>query len=134
MKIKDNRKPHFVSVDSGKDLTIVPLGRKATKQAILWREDYELPIELGVSPHWSTVRNGYVSAPCGKAPGNQLSIARVLMDAKEDENVRFLDADPLNLRRENLEIVEGWASHRDRDHLENKSGGTTWNIEQNPVV
>lgn len=113
-KTKVNRLPRLIE----ENLYLVPLGRKAKTAAIIYCEDYELLMSLGLSPHWNDARNGYVSAPCTKSPTKIVNVARVIMDAGPDQNVTFLDGKKHNLRRENLELVSGWAETRDRDYLE----------------
>ncbi len=45
-------------------------------------------------------------------------VGRILTDAKAGQQVRYLDGNPLNLRRENLIIKQGGFSLRnDREYL-----------------
>lgn len=81
-------------------------------------KDVELLNSLGVSFAFDRSKNGYVSAPASRSPNNHVSIARVLLNAKEGESVIYKDGSPTNLRRSNLILVRGGKSkHHDRSYL-----------------
>ncbi|MHB9435687.1 MULTISPECIES: hypothetical protein [unclassified Mesorhizobium] len=74
-------------------------------------EDYNELTALKLYPNWS-ILGGSVSA---RGPdGLRLIVARVLTDAKAGEVVEYLDGDPLNLRRENMSIRDGFSTKHDR--------------------
>ena len=93
---------------------IVPLSRQGKHEAIVNLEDYEFLLSLGVSPNWQ-VSGGSVIA---RTPEGAMLIGRILADAKAGQQVRYLDGNPFNLRRENLILKHGGFSLRnDRECL-----------------
>lgn len=104
--------------EGGKQLCYVPLGRSGTVAATIWKEDFDFLLKLGMSANWSKIGTSYVACNSGKAKGNKLQVARVLMDAGSGECIRYLDGNPFNLRRENLVVIASKrAFRRDRDLL-----------------
>ena len=97
----------------------VKLGVNESKgMAELYQEDVDFLIRLGLSMTWGRLDRGYVTAPASRAKGGRIGVARVLLDAKPGENIKYLDGNPLNLRRENLRLMAGgWSTRRDRDLL-----------------
>lgn len=99
------RSPVYITED-GKDLAIVPLGPNQHKVAMIYKEDYEFLMKLGVSQAWNTLnKGGYVYAASherGKA--TPVMIGRILLNAKKGQHVKYLDGDPSNLRRENMRL------------------------------
>lgn len=100
-------------------LARVSLGRSGTKFAEIWRDDWEFLRKLGTPENWNSVgSNGHVTVCTPRASGNHIAVGRILLNAGPGETVRYLDGNPLNLRRENLRLVKGgWACRRDRDYL-----------------
>lgn len=89
----------------------VPLSRFGEGEAFLDLEDYNELTALKLYPNWSML-GGSVFA---RGPfGLRLIVARVLTDAKAGEVVEYLDGDPLNLRRGNLSIRDGFSTKHDR--------------------
>ncbi len=96
----------------------IPLGPNGSKgEATIYQEDYDYLMSIGLSSSWNLWPNGYVIACAYKAKGNNVSVPRVLLDARQGEVVHYVDGNRLNLRRDNLELYEGYAKHRDRDFL-----------------
>jgi hypothetical protein len=86
----------------------IPLGPNGAKgEAYLLPEDFELLVKLGLSTQWNLNPLGYVTAPCARAPGANVSVARVLLDCGPGQRVSYLDGNKLNLRRENLKLKGG---------------------------
>lgn len=97
-----------------KGIAIVPLSRNGKSQATIDLEDYELLMSLGVSPNWQCAGGSVVA----RTPKGPMLVGRILTDAKAGQQVRYLDGNPLNLRRENLIIKQGGFSLRnDREYL-----------------
>ena len=115
------KRDHLISGFTDKhsnELVQVPLGRTGSAFATLYKSDFEYLLSIGLSKSWNTYPNGIVTAPAYRAKGSQVTVARVLLDADIGENVQYVDGDRLNLRRENLRLVNGgWATRRDRDFL-----------------
>lgn len=106
--------------EGGRKVAFVPLGRGGSKGiATIAEEDLALLQELGLSLSWNRMHStGVVTAPTRKAPNSYVQVSRVLLDVGPGENVRYLDRDPTNLLRSNLEVnPQGWAIRRDRDFL-----------------
>lgn len=105
---------HKITVENDKEVFHIPLG-KSGKYAAVYKEDYDYLIGLGLSGTWNNSIQGYVDA---SSKGTRLRVARVLMDAKESQTVRYVDGDITNLRRDNLVIMRDLkAKRRDRDFL-----------------
>lgn len=104
----------------GRKLSLVALGRGGSKGiATIAEEDLALLQELGLSLSWNRMHStGVVIAPAKKASNSFVQVARVLLDLGPGENVVYLDRDPTNLLRSNLDVnTNGWAIRRDRDFL-----------------
>ncbi|MES0197180.1 hypothetical protein [Mesorhizobium sp. M0011] len=94
----------------GAFLVHVPLSRFGEGEAVLDLPDYNELVALKLYPNWS-ILGGSVSA---RGPyGLRLIVARVLADAKAGQIVEYLDGDPLNLRRDNLSIRDGFSTKHD---------------------
>jgi hypothetical protein len=91
----------------------VPIYHQPDMFAVLYEEDLEELIKLGVKMQWKW-QNGNVWS---QNSGQRLSIARLILDAGVGEQVLFLDRDPLNLLRENLIIAPGGGRYRARDQI-----------------
>ncbi len=102
-----------------RELALVPLDNEGRNHAVMYKEDYVYLTELlGLSCTWRMHPNGYVMAPAYLAKGGSVTVARVLMDTGAGETIRYMDGDKLNLRRDNLYVIEGGNStRRDRDCL-----------------
>lgn len=101
-------------------LALVPLGRGGSKGlATIAEEDLALLQELGLSLSWNRMAGtGAVTSPARKASNSYVQVARVLLDLGPGENVVYLDRDPTNLLRSNLDVnTNGHAIRRDRDFL-----------------
>jgi hypothetical protein len=93
----------------------VPLGR-TDKEAIIDPLGLAHLMHMGLTFNWHCTPKGYVLASA--KDGQKVSVARVLIDAKEGEHVRFKDRNPLNLCRDNLELVpSNKGTKRDRDFI-----------------
>jgi hypothetical protein len=98
----------------------VPLGPQARHgYALMDQVDLEfLTQELGLSDQWNMTTGG-VCAPCARAPGAKVSVARVLLDCSNFEQVRYRSGDTRDLRRSNLILRggPGTAKHNARKFL-----------------
>jgi hypothetical protein len=101
----------------GNQVASVFLGLYQKQHCLMYYEDYEAIITLGVSPNWCCTQRGNVVA-YNSIDMRPLGIARILLDAGPGEAVRYRDGNPLNLRRENLYLAEDTkAKSRDRDRI-----------------
>lgn len=95
----------------------VPLGRDGEQEALIDLQDYKDLVALGVSPNWQ-LRGGNVSAKSSNiAADESILVARVLMDARPGQMVRFKDRDYKNLQRSNLSVVSGRGKKPDRSRI-----------------
>ena len=92
-------------------IVTVPLSN-VDKQAILLLSDWNLLMELNVSPVWR-----FATGQVCEAGAAKISIARLICDAKPKEAVQYLDQDSCNLRRSNLAVGTGVGKSRERDKL-----------------
>ena len=103
---------------NGEKLVSVSLGRYGKAEAVLYEPDFDFLCRLGLSTSWRQSPLGYVVTPACKASGQNVSVARCLVDAAEGQVVRYIDGDKKNLRSKNLVVVEGgYATRRDRDFI-----------------
>lgn len=109
----------------------VPLGPAGGKgTAVLSPEDYAMLCELGLSKNWNLSPRGYVVAPCCRAPGSSVLVARVLMDCRPGQNIIYLDKNRKNLLRSNLAVKRnGYALSRPRDFLKRADIALPGNFE-----
>ena len=88
----------------------VPLGPRgmkgfATIDLDCWEKFIEKGFSGNLNAHFAPNSDRlYVTAPSTAATGNNILVARVLMDAKRGEIVRYIDGDPTNLRKSNLRL------------------------------
>jgi len=103
--------------DTGRKLVKVPIYKKGI-EAILYEDDFDLLMSLGVSPFWTIIPGlmpiVLVHLPTLKA---RAGVARVIMDAGKDQKVCYINNIPLDLRRDNLVIIPGRGLYRTRDFL-----------------
>lgn len=98
-------------------MLLVQLGR-SEHQAVIEPEAFSFLKMLGLSPNWNCTKARYVTA---KADCKNVLVARILLDAKAGQEVRYRDGNPLNLTRANLELKASRKSiRRDRDLIDNQ--------------
>jgi hypothetical protein len=108
-----------VTIDIGQVLFLVPIGAAGNYgEAMIYRDDFDFLMMLGCSQSWH-LTNGYVMCPAHAHQGRPVNVqvARVLCDAKPGEQIRYVNKDRLDLRRHNLQIVEGYSVRYDRSLL-----------------
>jgi hypothetical protein len=106
-------RPIEVADEGGRALARVPLGRnnkyEPQRYVEIWKDDFDFLVKLGLSPNWACYRvkdNRYVTAATRNIERSRALVARVLLDANAGEIIRYVDGNTLNLRRENLRLVE----------------------------
>jgi hypothetical protein len=94
--------------------------------ARLFRKDFKRLMRLGVSPNWclnkdGTGNYGYVRAPVPAEFGwsaTLMMLARMIVSPRlRGHVIRYRDGNPLNLRRDNLEMVKRATRAKAREHL-----------------
>lgn len=98
----------------------MPLDARGHHHALLDGSDYDALLGAGVVGVWhlstsATNAKRYVRAYLANPVGRAVTVARVLLGAGDGECVRYLDGNPLNVRRANLRLVRhGVGVHHDR--------------------
>lgn len=98
----------------------VPLGheQRPKGEALIYLEDFNELVALGLSPSWNITPQNYVIAPAAQAPGNSVQVARVLLDAGPGQRVRYINGNTLDLRGRNILLFNAnGAMRRDRDFV-----------------
>ena len=103
----------FLDPQGGR-LVSVTLGSEGKREAVIDEATFLELMDMGLSPAWSVNREGSVMTFSQKASGSRVTVARVIMDAKPGQQVRFRDGDSRNLRKSNLQLVPGWSTREDR--------------------
>ncbi len=104
------RTPIRFTLDEDREaIALVPiLGSKVP--AKLFAEDYSALIEAGYGDRWVLNSNGkgqaYVRCSAKKHLGNTETVARLILKLPKGHRVCYLDKNRLNLRRDNLVLVE----------------------------
>lgn len=116
--IKNKRDIELVDVE-GRPLVVIHLNKAGDKICSLWKSDYDFLIDdCGLNPNWLTNpdRDNVLAT---SITSTRVGVARVLLDAKEGEVVKYRDGNPLNLKRENLLLVDAknGGRRRDRDFI-----------------
>lgn len=91
-------------------LVAVPV-KTVKSKFVLYTDDFNDLMALGVSPHWHFYHNQAIV----RSGGKEISIARLIRDARANQIVLARDGNPFNLRRENLVIAPGSSKFRARD-------------------
>src|SRR5262245_60063072 len=130
---EDTRNPFAVReiksvIEDGKEIYLIPVGKDGGKgYAAIEKKDFDLLVSLGLSGAWDHKHNSVIVPGC-------LSVARILLDAKPGQVVRFRDRDPFNLRSDNLYLEAGRSTRWDRRLLTPKDRAYRRNIRlQRPI-
>ena len=131
MSKRTTRRPELFNDPDGTCCVRVPLG-DGHSFAELYADDYAALLARGVSGNWQiTVPNRlsrkrarrYVQchvtitpAEPGGRPWTALTVARLIVDAPRGRKVTYRDDNTLNLRRDNLELADGY-TRLDREAL-----------------
>jgi hypothetical protein len=92
-------------------LVSVPDGRLKSK-FVLYETDFDDLMALGVSPLWHYYHDSIAIVRSG---GKEVSLGRLIRDAREGQIVVAQDGNPFNLRRDNLLVAPGQSKYRARD-------------------
>jgi hypothetical protein len=97
----------------GSAIVKISLINQDDKEAILDEEDLLLLMSLGVSPCWLLTSNLVLAR-------GKISVARLIVDAKAREKIKYVDGNSCNLRRSNLFITVGGSAKFDARSALNK--------------
>jgi hypothetical protein len=107
---------HLTDTD-GKRIVEVPLGQNGKRVAVLYEQEFEELIGLGLSPRWRILKDRNNAMRVTVWLGSikqQISVARLICGADVHQNVSYLDGNPFNLRSTNLLLGMGRGTRNDR--------------------
>jgi hypothetical protein len=106
-------------IENGHKLVHVPLDNKAKRYAILFEEDYQNLIDLGLTPRWRVKRDrGAIRVMVwNRATGYEIAVARLIVGAGARQSVTYANGNPLDLRASNLVVGLGKALRNDRNEI-----------------
>lgn len=106
--------------ENGRELVKSSVNGKEDIIAEMWRDDYDFLVHtLKLNPNWTSPYNRSNVLAIG-ITNSKISVARCLLDADVGQIVRYKDGNPLNLRRENLLLMDGdkrAGKRRDRNFI-----------------
>jgi hypothetical protein len=108
------RTPKAVKDHDGRDIVLVPLAN-AKSPAKLFKESFELLLGLKITTNWNVNAAGHVRFREGTRAG--VCLGRLLMEARANQRVTFIDRNPLNLRLDNMLLKKGKGADREWDIL-----------------
>jgi len=121
-------------IENERELVRSSLNGNGNKIVEIWKDDYDFLInKLKLNPNWVTSnaeKNNVLAFSITKS--NRVSVARCLLDADVGQIVRYKDGNPLNLRRENLLLMDGdkrAGKRRDRNFI-----CYAMNIDDKPIA
>lgn len=123
----------FTDSETGEELVAIPLA-KDRGEAILSATDWDRLNALGLTTNWClNGANGrqYVRAPVDTI-GKLVTVSRAIAGAGQDQIVRYVDGNPLNLRRENLVVTRGRARRKDAEVIRRATGGVPFIQQTDP--
>lgn len=115
MNLRQQAAPEYTTDQDGQRLAHVELAN-TDHRATLYAEDYQRLIAAGFSSCWSLTDVGrglrYVLCSArtltpGRKGRRSMTVARLVAEAGRGQQVRYLDGNRLNLRRENLAFEQG---------------------------
>jgi hypothetical protein len=119
-------------IENGRELVQVSVNGKGDRTVELWKNDYDFLIhKLKLNPNWTTAYNRK-NVLALAITNSKVSVARCLLDADIGQIVRYKDSNPMNLRRENLLLMNGdkrAGKRRDRNFIR-----YAMSIEEKPHV
>jgi hypothetical protein len=93
------------------------------REVSIYEEDFKELLRLGIDPRWSLTQGQVMVRVPNR--NNLSNVARLLMDAKANQVVKFLNKDKCDLTRENLVIEKGPGKYDARKVLEQEQGKTS---------
>lgn len=109
------RQPRRLLGDDGDDLVHMPL--KGGAVAVLDAADFDGMVARGITTQWRLASSGngyfYVRAYLPGAT-SLVMVSRLLLDVPSGKIVRHADRNPLNLRRKNLVLDDGYSKQREK--------------------
>jgi len=105
--------------ENGKKVVHIPLDDKAKRYAILFEEDYQNLIDLGLSPRWRIKQDRGAKRVMvwNRTTGYEVAVARLIVSAGAKQSVTYANGNPLDLRATNLVIGLGKGLRNDRNDI-----------------
>jgi hypothetical protein len=100
-------------------LKLVDITLRDGEVCTLEQADFEELLKSGTPAAWKMFLNN-VAVSLNK---KNVQIARLLLDPDTGRSIRYLDGNPLNLRKDNLIVTNGRSRFRDRKLLPHKYTG-----------
>ncbi len=102
----------FHAFENGRKIVVVPLSN-SKRTVKLYETDYNELVVLGVGLPWKWMQETvYV-----RSNNQNISIARLIVDADKGQRVSYLDGDPTNLTRPNLIRIAASSKYRARARI-----------------
>lgn len=107
-----NKRKITTIAEGGKLLCYVPLNADGRRSAVIWKDDFDFLLTLGVKDSWFTTGKAdrYVVCKIPGRKGRNIQVSRLMLNAGAGQVVRYRDGDSYNLRRENLYLDCGGTS------------------------
>lgn len=95
----------------GREVVGVRLSNRPDVNAWIYRDDYDRIVTRYGTPSWLLTGNGlgqfYVRFHLAKGLDEKITVARAVLRDIEKSATRYLDGNPLNLRKSNLTFTHG---------------------------
>jgi hypothetical protein len=106
-------------------LVFIPIRGTEEQFCKMHNDDFELLLSLGVHPLFR-LKQGTLWCRCNY---RNIGVARLLCNCQAGENVRYLNADPTDLRSSNLLKLPGMAKYAARSHMKKTYPTQQYEIE-----
>jgi hypothetical protein len=122
--------------ENGHKLVNVPLDDRAKRYAILFEQDYQNLIDLGLSPRWriKNDRGAKRVMVWNRATGYEVAVARLIVGAGAKQSVTYANGNPFDLRAINLVVGLGRGLRNDRNDIRASKNAMTSNLFRHEYV
>jgi hypothetical protein len=100
-------------IKDGQKLVYIPIRGEKDKYCRMLEEDFGALLDFGLHPLFR-FKQGTVFA---RSNYKNIGVARLLANCQAGQNVRYINADPLDLRQQNLLILPGMSLYAARSLL-----------------
>ena len=122
--------------DNGHRLVNVPLDDRAKRYAILFEQDYQNLMDLGLTPRWRVKRDrGAIRVMVwNRNTGYEVAVARLVVGAGSKQSVTYANGNPLDLRASNLVVGLGKGLRNDRSEIKHSNHTTKRSIVRHEYI
>jgi hypothetical protein len=122
--------------DNGHRLVNVPLDDRAKRYAILFEQDYQNLMDLGLTPRWRVKRDrGAIRVMVwNRNTGYEVAVARLVVGAGSKQSVTYANGNPLDLRASNLVVGLGKGLRNDRNEIKHSNHTTKRSIVRHEYI